>query len=129
MPNSSTSVFAYLVDGAPETAARSFGLGMTAKGTPIGAYQVRVDQATADGVLTDVIAGSHASGWSVSVPTFLDAAGAGTSYAVGTAGGPIAATNSVWSLRVLPTIAPKNALVVTGAETIDGSMTLTIVYP
>ncbi|MCC8362792.1 DUF1120 domain-containing protein [Lysobacter sp. A6] len=130
---SAAKVATSVVEDRPGTASTvgddNFGLNNTAGGNPIGFYKVFAENGVADTVATPVIASSNLSTWT-SPAGGTPVAHIGNKFtAVGTtAGGPASATTVGWSLRIEPTIAPSTSLALTGAQAIDGQMTLTLNY-
>ena len=121
---------AYLVDGTPDTARRSFGVGRTSHNVPIGAYQVLLENMTVNGTPATPIAGNYVTGWTTSSPMYLKPGLFDRFIGPGDPGsGLTPITNASWNLRVKPLIAPRNSLLLRGAATINGSITLTLVYP
>ncbi len=116
-----------------EAGASFFGLGETTGGNPIGSYELVVSNPKADGVAANAIASAAGSNlWTVPAGGVKVEHGAGnqilTGVRTGASGGPTVMTSASWDLRVLPSIAPTDTLALTSMESIDGSMTLDIVY-
>ncbi len=111
----------------------SFGLGTTAAGKPIGYYIVTADVPTLDASPTNIIQSTQLSGPYAAIggrPWAVPHTGANY-LAFGPTTGPPAIV-SIWATATLSfsiTLAPRNNLEVRGPETIDGSMTLELVYP
>lgn len=107
-----------------------FGLGLTANSEKIGHYEIAVDSATADTVAATAIASTNVTTWAIPAGGVKVQHGAGSKYtAVGTAAaGPSTVTEASWVLTITPTIAPRDELLLTGPQMVDGNMTLDIVY-
>jgi type 1 fimbria pilin len=106
-----------------------FGLGLTSSSAPIGQYQVFGENGLADTVATPVISSSNGATWIEPAGGTPVEHGAGRKLtAVGTAAGPVAASDIKWTLRIEPTINATSSLGVTGNEAISGRMTLMLVY-
>lgn len=123
------------VGAVPEFA---FGLGTTSAGKPIGNYLLRIDAVAADGQgpvvqNTNILTASQVTGPYSSksmAPWFAQHTG-DKFMAVGRPadGIPYSVTQLYLEMHVVPTITSRNTLELKGAETIDGSMTLELVYP
>ena len=119
----------YLIDGAPETAARSFGLGKTTQNNKIGAYQIRLTESL--GANLQYGEGSNATGWRIlprSEYYITHTPGRILTLVDGTTSLPRPLDAFYFSYRIRPYLAPASVANITGPEVFDGSATFTIVY-
>ncbi|MCC8362793.1 DUF1120 domain-containing protein [Lysobacter sp. A6] len=112
----------------------TFGLGQTTTGAKIGHFKLHVVPASVivDGSAGTMIQSTNLSTWATLNPPWwvqASSAGAARYRAFGSAAsGPVAATTVDFTLQVTPSINSRNALQLTGQETMDGSATITIEY-
>ena len=112
---------------APDNA--NFGLSNTSAGNAIGYYKVFAENGVADSAPATVIGSTDATSW-ISPAGGVPVEHGNAKYtSVGdTATGPATATTVGWTLRIEPTIASASSMAITRVETINGQMTLTLVY-
>ncbi|MCC8362789.1 hypothetical protein LK996_06830 [Lysobacter sp. A6] len=122
----------YLIDGSPDTAARSFGFGMTSMGKQIGAYQIHVAGAYSGAPVGSVFAaGNNSTGWtalSAQNMFFTNTAGRYFTVVNPTTLVPQATHWMQIYYTIRPWLAPASVANITGPEALDGSATFTIVY-
>jgi len=109
-----------------------FGLGKTAEGNNIGAYEVNVLTPTVDGA-PGVLAYRNSGS-----TTFSDAAPGGVhlrnavsltrDFTASASGVPVAFTEAVFPLQVIPTIDATENLAITDDTELDGQTTISLVY-
>jgi hypothetical protein len=114
------------------TGVSSFGLGKTSTGVSIGFYEAVAKTPVANGSPSAFITAPDTVGnlWATpSGDAFLEH-GAGRKFlAFGTAAaGPSTVTTASLAIEVRPTIAPTTVLMLPAPETIDGSLTMDLVY-
>ena len=107
-----------------------FGLNNTSNNIAIGEYQVFAENGLADTVTATVISSANGATWISPTGGVPVEHGTGQKItSVGTtAGGPASATTSSWTLRIESTLNSTSNLAITGTESIDGQMTLTLMY-
>jgi hypothetical protein len=110
----------------------SFGLGKTSTGVSIGFYEAVAKTPMANGAATTFITAPSTVGNLWATPTgdaFLEHGTGRKFVAFGTAAaGPSSVTSASLDIEVRPTIAPTSVLMLPAPETIDGSLTLDLVY-
>ncbi|WP_392891126.1 DUF1120 domain-containing protein [Pseudomonas migulae] len=104
-----------------------FGLGLTDAGEKVGEFWVSIESAQADAQPAVAIMSYdkeepnwQAGGWIMT--------GAITSVSASGTPAPLAATEVVMDLDIAPFIAPTNSLTLTDEVTIDGSVTIDVMY-
>lgn len=108
-----------------------FGLGLTSAGNAIGSYELVMSNPTADSAPANAIGSADLINWTVPAAGVKVEHGAGqrfTGVRTGATGGPSSMTTASWTLLVDASIAPSDTLALTKQESIDGSMTLDVVY-
>jgi hypothetical protein len=121
----------YLVDGAPQTLARSFGLGRTSMNNKIGAYQVRITQAFSSTPGLTLLEGSNGSGWSpIPPPNAFFTTATNRFVTMGDTNSLVPQPMSWMTMYyvVRAWLAPNSVANITGPEAFDGSATFTIEY-
>ncbi|VVN43570.1 Protein GltF [Pseudomonas fluorescens] len=109
------------------TDAYGFGLGLTDAGEKVGEFWVSIDSALADGqpavaiLSLDKETPSWQLGESIMIGAISSVSAAGTLT-------PLAATEVAMDLVIEPYIAPTNSLTLTDEVTIDGSVTIDVMY-
>lgn len=114
------------------TGDASFGLGKTSTGVSIGFYEAVAKTPMADGAPSTFITAPNTVGNLWASPTgdaFLEHGTGRKFVAFGTAAaGPSSVTTASLDIEVRPTIAPTTVLMLPAPETIDGSLTMALVY-
>jgi hypothetical protein len=121
----------YLIDGAPQTLVRSFGLGRTSMNNKIGAYQVRITQAYSSTPGLSLLEGNNSSGWSATAPQnafFTTSANRFVTMGDTNSLVPQAMSRMTLVYTVRAWLAPASVANITGPENFDGSATFTIEY-